>query len=252
MKHIKKKFLGKVQLPKGGADSLNELKPATLPKHNDLDEMVAWGLSENDEFISMFQLKDGNKTHLMPEPDLVICMFEMGRQNTLRIPELRKKLLASLHSTHDTFVSTNNFYAATSIAAISLINALESYINRIIPNDFKYEIETNKNTTIQNKKQLERNVSFEEKIKDVIPKALGKIFHTNYPSQYNSIIELKKLRDEMTHMKSYNETKKPLSYAEIYNMAFKIDYLKALNSVKTYINYYTENLIEACPCDNDF
>lgn len=252
MKHVKKKFLGRVKLPKEVSSALGDLSAQSVPKDINLDEMVTWGLNENDEFISMFQLKDGKNIHLMPEPDLVICMFELGRQNVLRIPDIRKKLLASLSSTHETFISTNEFYAATSISAVSLINAMESFINRIIPNEFKYEIETTRNTTVQNKKQLERHVSFEEKIKEVIPKALGKIFHTNFPSQYNSIIELKKLRDEMTHMKSYSETKKPLTYAEIYNMAFRIDYIKALNSVKTYINYYTENLIEPCPCGNDF
>ncbi|RYZ89276.1 MAG: hypothetical protein EOP04_07250 [Proteobacteria bacterium] len=176
----------------------------------------------------------------------------MGRQNAIRIPDLRKKLLSSLSSTHDTFVNTNDFYAAASIASTSLINAMESYINRIIPNDFRYEVETVRNTVIQNKKQLERNASFEEKIKHIVPQALQKVFHMTYSSQYDSIISLKKLRDEMTHMKSYSEEKKPLSYAEIYNMAFKIDYLKALNAVKTYLNYYTDNLIEPCPCGSDF
>ncbi len=205
MKHIKKKFLGRIQLPKGAADSLSELKPQVPPQRIDFNEFVAWGLSENDEFISMFNLVDGKNTHLMPEPDLVICLFEMGRQNAVRIPDLRKKLLSSLDSTHDTFINTNDFYSATSMAAISLINAMESYINRIIPNDFKYEVVTTKNTTIQNKKQIERNISFEEKIKSVIPKALGKVYHTTHPPQYDAILSLKKLRDEMTHMKSYNE-----------------------------------------------
>jgi hypothetical protein len=63
MKHIKKKFLGRIQLPKGVADSLNSLAPVASPKNIDLHQMVAWGLNENDEFISMFQLKDGRSTH---------------------------------------------------------------------------------------------------------------------------------------------------------------------------------------------
>ncbi|MBB6240502.1 hypothetical protein HDC90_005179 [Pedobacter sp. AK013] len=252
MKHIKKKFLGKVRVSEEVVSSLNQMTVSAPPKATDLSGMVAWGLNDDNEFISMFQLKDGKNTYIMPEPDLVICLFEMGRQNAIRIPDLRKKLLSSLNSTHDTFVSTNDFYAAASIASTSLINAMESYINRIIPNDFRYEVETVKNTVIQNKKQLERNASFEEKIKYIVPQALQKVFHTTYSSQYDSIISLKKLRDEMTHMKSYSEEKKPLSYAEIYNMAFKIDYLKALNAVKTYFNYYTDNLIEPCPCGSDF
>jgi hypothetical protein len=49
----------------------------------------------------------------MPEPDLVICVFEIGRQNAIRVPDLRKKLIASLNSTHDTFIATNEFYDAT-------------------------------------------------------------------------------------------------------------------------------------------
>lgn len=252
MKHIKKKFLGKIQLPEGVADSISKLEHSSSPKDIPKEGMVAWGLNEDDEFISMFKLKDGRNIHYMPEPDLVIAMFEMGRQNAIRVPDLRKKLLSTLNSTHDTFIATNDFYAAISFSAISLINCLESYINRIIPNDFKFEVETNKSTNIQNKKQIERNVSFEDKIKIIIPKALGKMFHTEFPAQFTSIIELKKLRDELTHMKSYSEFKKPLSYAEIYNMAFKIDYVKCLHAVKTYINYYTEDLIEPCPCGTDF
>jgi len=251
MKHIKKKFLGKQKVSPDLVKNMMDINLTAESEDLKIDEMVVWGLNEDDEFISMFTLKDGRNNYIMPEPDLVVCMFEMGRQNSLRVPELRKKLLSSLNSTHDTFVATNEFYSSTSIAAISLINAMESFINRIIPNGFKFELETAKNTTIQNKKQIERHTSFEYKIKEIIPKALGKNFHLSFPSQYNAIIALKELRDEMTHMKSYNESERPLTYAEIYNLAFKIDYMKSLNAVKTYINHYTENLIEPCPCGND-
>lgn len=56
----------------------------------------------------------------------------------------------------------------------------------------------------------------------------------------------------MTHLKSYNAKSGPVSYEELYNKAFKFDYLQALSAVKFYINFYSENLIEPCTCGSDF
>jgi len=54
MKHIKKKFLEKLRLPKGASDSLSKLTPIAVPKNVDLEEMVAWGLNENDDSSQCF------------------------------------------------------------------------------------------------------------------------------------------------------------------------------------------------------
>lgn len=252
MKHVKNKFLSEVQISTQLVEVLNNIEPTTSHSTVDMDEFTAYGMTDADELITMFTLKDGRNIYRIPEPDFVICLFEAGRQNVIKIPQLRKKLLSELENTHSTVLNTNNFFATCSLGSQSLMNAMEAFINRIIPEDYKYESTTTKATIIQNKQQIERNSSFEVKIKQIVPDAIGKNFHIEFPDLYTSIFDLKNVRDDMTHLKSFRKSKAPLSYESVFNKAFKMDYLKALNAVKSYINFYSENLIEPCPCDKDF
>jgi len=229
----------------------NSIPLPDLSKIN-LKDHMAFGITDREEIILMFTLEQGKEKHFVPEPDLVVCLFECGRQNAVQLPNLRKNLLSELGDNSKTINNSYTFYATACVAVTLQLNALEAFINRQIPNDFEYISEDTRQTVIQNKKQIERNTSFEKKIKDIIPNATGKSFHITHPDKYTTLSLLKELRDDMTHLKSYHAKNAPLTYETLYNKAFKFDYLQALNAVKFYINFYSDNLIEPCSCGADF
>lgn len=173
MKHILKKFLSKVTYSQEVAKVFNDALPlANLNKIN-LKDHIIFGTTDSNEMISMFTLYQGKEKYIVPEPDIVVCLFECGRQYAVRLPELRKTLLSELADTSKTMNNSYNFYAAACLAATSLVNALEAFMNRQIPNDFEYIYQEPQRKVIQNKEQIERNLSFEKKIKDIIPLATG-------------------------------------------------------------------------------
>lgn len=234
-------------------DLINQavVPPITEIKNINLNDHIILGTTDKDIF-AMFKLRQGNQYYILPEPDLVVCLFECGRQYAMQVPDLRKKLIADLANTSDTMKNSYEFFSTCCLAVIPLVNALESFMNRMIPEDFEFISEEPQRKTIQNKEQIERNLTFEKKVKEVIPAATGKNFHLTFPDKYTLLYNLKQLRDEMTHMKSYHGGKGLLTYEDLYNTAFKFDYQAALNAVKFYINHYVEKLIEPCTCGADF
>ena len=235
---------------------LDLLNKAVVPSETDishvnLDKHIVIGTTDTD-IIAMFKLREGKHFYVLPEPDLVVCLFECARQYAVKVPALRKKLIADLSDTGETMKNSYEFFSTCCLAIIPLVNALESFMNRMIPETFEFISEDAQKKTIQNKGQIERNLTFEKKIKEVIPSATSKTFHLNHPDRYTILSDLKLLRDEMTHMKSYHQNKGLMTYEKLYNTAFKFDYQAALNAVKFYINHYSENLIEPCNCGADF
>lgn len=251
MKHTLKKFLTKFQAtPELTSAFQNSIIIEDL-KNIDLKEHMVFGLTEGDEVISMFTLYQGKEKYILPEPDLVVCLFETGRFNAIRLADLRKKLIADSHDTSKTMNNCYTFYATACLAVTSLVNCLEAFINRTIPNNFEFTSQEVKGKIVQNKDQIERNQTFEKKIKEIIPEALKKNFHIQNQSHYTTLSDLKTLRDDMTHLKSYHNSKALISYEELYNRAFKFDYMKALNAVKFYINFYATDLIQPCTCGSE-
>ncbi len=85
---------------------------------------------------------------------------------------------------------------------IMAYTALESFVNERIPDDFNYEHTNRKNytTEVMDKQSIERWLSLNEKLSDVLPLAIG-IQSPKGSKCWHSYHRFKKIRDRIIHMK---------------------------------------------------
>lgn len=124
---------------------------------------------------------------------------------------------------------------------INLQAALESFANRVIPNDYQF--------IGSDGKELASTVTL--KLYNSIPTIKGRKFRPPKYKRYNAQIDnLIKLRNHIIHLKPNGLTN--TGYKGVYRDLLNFDYYKAIESVRLFINFYEEDLIEECPCGNDF
>lgn len=88
-------------------------------------------------------------------------------------------------------------YKISSITA--LISTVECFVNEIIPENFTTE---NKRKEIVGKEIIERHWTLKSKLKTVIPKIKEITDLKDYEIKTNKFLELSKIRNEFTHMKT--------------------------------------------------
>lgn len=124
---------------------------------------------------------------------------------------------------------------------INLQATLESFANRIIPENYSY---LNKFGN-----PVQRTVTY--KLNTVVPTIKKIDFQQRKHRKYNiSIDKLIQLRNDIIHLKPTQQTN--TAYKRVYRDLLNFDFPKAILSVKTFINFYEPNLIEECTCGNDY
>lgn len=259
MKHLKRKFL---KVAKVGDDVIGVLQSAPVNetaiaeiKNKGYEGYYAIMQTEGNELIQAFQYNNNGHACFIPEPNPIVIYFELARFHLGHLKTKKISLLKEIHSekpnAYTLLDEFHGYYSVASICGTFLFNAIEAFINKLIPKDYSYKRIQESKTEIFNKIQIQRNISFEEKIKKVIPDATEKIFHVTYGAKFESIIRLKDFRDEIMHTKSNEHTSANL-YKTLYTTSLDFDYDKTLEDVKDYINFYEANLIEECSCNNNY
>lgn len=257
MKHIKKKFLSSYNLTDDAYNLLinAEPNPQGIKKlTNGLDNYVAHAITADKKFIQTFKYKIDGQILLIPEPNPIIIYFSNAQSFLQHIQNERVEAVKLL-SSKDTFTAgVTKFYSYFGYVGnfvTALFNSLEAFINLQIPNDFVYERVNTKNTELYNKEQIQRQISFDEKIKKVLPKATNKSFHRHFGAKYDVIIKFEIFRNEIVHTKA-DAVNMANYYEKLYTKSLDFDYVQAINTIKDYINYYSDNLIELCDCGGDY
>jgi len=258
MKHIKKKFLMSYNLKDDAYDYIINSEPNLQAlkeiENNGLENYVAHAVTADKKFIQTFKYKLDNKLLLIPEPNPIIIYFSNAQGFLKLIEDTRKsalELLSNIDDTKDGVTKFYTFFGYVGNFITSLFNSLEAFINLQIPNDFKYERTSKRSTEIFNKEQIQRQISFEEKIKKVLPQAKGKSFHRNHGDKHDIIIRFEAFRNDIVHTKA-DIVNMSNYYERLYTQSLDFNYSQAINTVKDYINFYDENLIEACDCGEDY
>lgn len=259
MKHLKKKFLkvfkvGNDVMEVMGSATVNESTIAELVR-TDFEGYYAILQTDGNEIIQTFQYNKGGKVYFIPEPNPIVIYFEVARNSFRHIEKNKKPIFDELNQNkpdaYKILSCFHEFYFTVSIYATFLFNSIEAFINNLIPKDYKYSKILNSKTEIYDKSQIQRHLSFEEKIKEVIPDILKRSFHKEHGHKYEHIVKLRKFRDEITHTKSFEGTKSGF-YRELFTTSLDFDYENTLLSTRDFINYYEENLIEECECSNNW
>lgn len=196
----------------------------------------------------------------IPELDPSVIYFSSAHLFSGMIYNYKKELLKNSfslkdivknkpnQSLHDTMKQFETFFQFASSYVIMLSASLEAFINKMIPIDYVY-------VTI--KKQEQKNIDWilKEPVEFKMTKIIPSISDKNYPIEnqknYDSILKIKKFRNELIHLSPKNETTNT-KYKDFYRKVIDFKYSEALYSIKHYINYHEEGLIEECSCNNKF
>lgn len=251
MKHIKKKFLfERESLPiKKGAETtnVNRSDSQTLKKVN--KNTVPFIQTTEGKYIWATHYEHNGKQLIIPLPDLTLAYYDFAYQADQIRQEYEKKMFVKLNSkeaiTEDVSNEIYHYFGFSSSCIIGMFTCIESFMNQVLPTNFVYVKKSDKKTELFDKEQIQKSMSFDEKIKNILPE----LFNKKYDLSKSKIPILKKLRDDIVHTKSKNDF--TLQEALI-KRVLNFKYEECLDEIRTFINFYQNNYIEECECGIDF
>jgi len=181
---------------------------------------------------------------LLLEGNPVTYYYSIAYDVLPQIDEARMLLLDSLKEEFSkykwkTSIAFSYVFKVGSIGLIFSFLALEAFMNQCLPDYAKVEFEGK----LVDKNIIQRYLSFEDKFKTIIPKVTHKDFTNEHPRKVEVLIRLKKLRDEITHLKE-NRKDKLVAYEDVSNHILNMDLKRIINTVKFYINYHQPKTIQ--------
>lgn len=213
-------------------------------------------LAEDENFDIMLMLENKviygydylyqGKKLILPEVNPITIFYSNAVMSYGMLNKYKEKLLsesaeAGKYDKALTLSHSGTFFQLSTNCIINLQAAIESFANRIIPENYMYLDKTG--NTI--------NPTVSHKLYNVLPKIRNIDFRQAKNKKHNKCIDkLIQLRNDIVHLKPVGETN--TGYKGIYRDLLNFDYLKTITAVKTYVNFYEENLIEECPCGKDF
>ncbi|QDW20587.1 hypothetical protein [Flavobacterium sp. KBS0721] len=138
------------------------------------------------------------------------------------------------------------------ISAIIFIHlSVEAFINFIIPEDFIYsKIEISNSNKFQeqitklNKENIERWISFKEKIEIILPKIPGIEFNVETNRNIiGQILEIEQIRNEIIHLKS-KDSNSNIHYRKVFEFLASKDLNLYLAATKKFINILQKDYIK--------
>ncbi len=211
MKHIKRNFLfhKELQNDKRLKEETVEVEIQEIDqkflKKNSKDKFTVIKTASGEKIFS-FIYNDNGTQCIIPVPDFSLVNYNFAYNLNIRRKELRKNLFknfADISSANEINLSfAYDYHGTASSCIISLFTFIECFINDIIPEEFLYNIESDKKTEIYNKIQIQQSISFNDKLTKVLPQAIGKNFFSNPNPTNIHIHNLRNLRNEIIHTKS--------------------------------------------------
>lgn len=177
--------------------------------------------------------------YVLPEPNPVTLHLNEAIEQYNKSCEIHIELKTiPISNFHWQFYTFCNFFRKKSNAVITLVSALECYLNQQIPQvepiTFKGE-----NKTIE---ELEW-INLKDKIKDFATEFYGDKFHETNSKEYSHIIELVNFRNSLVHLKRFELANKT-NYKKVNDELIKFDFELKFESISTYMNKFNTGLIE--------
>lgn len=193
----------------------------------------------DNELLGINRLRFKQKNFLMLEPNPVTFYFSLAFDAVGQLEDARNRFANALSESSDSkTVVFSYLFKVSSIGIIFSFFALEAFMNQMLPD---YAL-INYNGKLVEKDHIQRWAFFEDKIKNIIPKLCGKDFAQKYPKKMDRILKLKRLRDELTHLKERRKNGFT-SYDDIYQDILDLNLKSIVVSVKAFINFYYPGLI---------
>ena len=237
----------------------SELDESILPEESKKvakEYLKSEKLAENENFDIMMMLEDKvifgydylykGKKIILPEVNPVTIFYSNAVMSFGLLNQYKEKLLSESSEVGKTGQNLNLnhsgiFFQLATNCIINLQSALESFANRIIPENYLYIDKTGNIIS----------PTISHKLYNTLPKLKNIDFRQAKNKKYNLPIEkLIQLRNNIIHLKPVEKTNS--GYKGIYRDLLDFDFQKTILGVKTFINFYENNLIEECQCGNDF
>ncbi|MGL2999145.1 hypothetical protein [Flavobacterium sp. RSSB_23] len=237
----------------------SELDYSNIPKESkkySQEYLSSNKLAEHENFDIMIMLESKviygydyiyqNKKLILPEVDPITIFFSNAVMSYGRLQHYKIKLLEESSKADETGMSldlnlSGDFFQPAINCIINLQASLESFANRIIPEDYLFIDKTGN--------KIFPTVSY--KLYNVVPKIKLIDFKQAKNKKHNKAIDkLIQLRNDIIHLKPAEKTN--TGYKGTYREILDFDFIRAFNAVKSYINFYQENLVSECPCGNDY
>lgn len=252
MKHIKKRFLFEVEQKIEDDDSsiifIDELNKKNTS--NLIGKKVILQLGDKSIYGSFFKIK--NEFVTIPIPDFTLIYFDQAQLRLALIEEKKKELVKKIGAKKSLDESNigeiYSFFGLVSGFIIYLFTSMESFINHQIPPESNYFEIKKRQTLYYNFKQIQF-LSFDKKIKEVMPFFTGKNFFQRQTQATQDIEDLKEFRDSIIHTKSSDNIE---LYYELIKKTLSFKYNQKLKAVSSYMNFYKPNYIKECNCGKDF
>ena len=199
-----------------------------------------------DKVIYGYDYVYQNKKIILPEVNPITIFYTNSVMSFGLLNHYKLKLVneSSEAGKVGQILNLNHSGAFFQLAVNCIINlqaTLESFANRVIPENYPIIDKTGK--------EIVPTVS--HKLYNTVPKIKNLDFkQAKYKKHNKSIDHLIKLRNDIIHLKPVQKTN--TGYKGIYRDLLDFDYQKAIVAVKTYVNFYEENLLEECSCGIDF
>lgn len=199
-------------------------------------------LQTEDSLVFGFDFLDANKKLMLPEINPVTIYFLNATMSTEKLSFYKSKLIEKAKIGVISPHSFGDYFSLAFNCIINLQSALETFLNK--------GIEEN-NYIFYNKNQKKIQGNIHDKIDVAFPEIFNKNFKNENLDDYNNLKYLIHLRNSMIHLKpEINDTN--TKYKVPYRRIIECEFDKLIQSVGNYLNFYEENIIELCDCENNF
>jgi len=231
-----------------GDNRINLRSSKVLERKEDLKELL------NDDKLHFIHVTDhdvfavnklvhGRNKFLLLEPNPVTFYFSIAFDLIPQFENAKKQLDIILSNDSQPnglslAIAYSLIFRISSIGVIFSLLAVEAFMNQQLPD---YTLIKFKNKSVS-KDKIQRWASFEDKLKTIIPSVTDKNFCRDHPKRGDKISRLKRLRDELIHLKQQRNDGLT-SYNEIYQDVLDVDLKSLVSTVKFYINYHQPKTI---------
>ncbi|MHA4894643.1 hypothetical protein ACXZ1K_07830 [Pedobacter sp. PWIIR3] len=194
-----------------------------------------------DKLYGINKLKYKRSHFLLMEPNPVTFYFSLAFDSIEQLEKGRNLLSSAIldPSLTEKAMPFSFVFRVASVGVIFSFFAIEAFMNQMLPD---YAL-INFNGKLVEKEYIQRYVPFDDKIKRIIPDLCKKDFAAKFPKKFDTIFRLKKLRDELTHLKE-KKTNGFTSYDNVYQDILDINLKSIVSTVKSFINFYYPGLIQ--------
>ncbi|SEO75250.1 hypothetical protein [Niastella yeongjuensis] len=230
-----------VNVPVSSPEQLEDIQQKILEEVSKIPGAFV-GLKKKDGPVVLMQAGTSNDTgkhFAFPEINPVLIYFNLALKK-IELSQVTKKSFEECPTSdfirkYHIFV---DYFEAASSGVVHLLGAVEAFYNQLLPEDFTVVIDGNE----KRKNKLEY-ISLDIKIQTVLPQVTGKDFPAANPDAWKLILELKTLRNRLTHLKKV-KAENLTDYQKLSNDLYNTDFSKYIPAIQNFFDFYEPGLIE--------